>query len=217
MLLLRVQLIFQNISCYCLSTWRFQAKRTTNISKHLMLLFILSFSRSAVHSNYFKTSHVIVYRKSRKKWKLHIPYFKTSHVIVYRVLTAQENKEYKFQNISCYCLSLWFCRRYCTANISKHLMLLFIGGSHNHKFRIAIFQNISCYCLSKEKASRFIPPTIFQNISCYCLSKVDFQGYRRLANFKTSHVIVYRGITKKTSWLRAFQNISCYCLSKSQT
>ena len=59
-------------------------ERVTNISKHLMLLFIMCYI-SFLHQlqGYFKTSHVIVYRAIQRGFDNQAVNFKTSHVIVY--------------------------------------------------------------------------------------------------------------------------------------
>ena len=75
-----------------------------------------------------------------------------------------------FQNISCYCLSV-FVYLVCWWNdISKHLMLLFIGNIPSYAYQNFWFQNISCYCLSGKCGRYGSPYYVFQNISCYCLS-----------------------------------------------
>ena len=75
--------------------------------------------------------------------------------------------------------------------ISKHLMLLFIWeGTGNPAFGSS-----------------------FQNISCYCLSAVNRDLFHPQSHFKTSHVIVYPVLARKSIHNCAFQNISCYCLS----
>ena len=63
--------------------WITNIGRTTNISIHLMLLFIKGHS----------TGYALV------------SYFNTSHVTVYRVVGLFESKKRLFQYISCYCLS----------------------------------------------------------------------------------------------------------------
>ena len=79
---------FQNISCYCLSPVELCPEIVAQISKHLMLLFILIIRfLCRIDSN-----------------------FKTSHVIVYLTATTKELVAERFQNISCYCLSLSFPR-----------------------------------------------------------------------------------------------------------
>ena len=141
-----------------------------DISKHLMLLFISFGFLCNLGDNYFKTSHVIVYRKvggesqydqsiSKHLMLLFIkvpsfPHafhmnFKTSHVIVYQ------------RRIS---------RNVRPQIISKHLMLLFIG----YELRVRL------------------PLPEFQNISCYCLSQAANLIKLKITYFKTSHVIVYR-------------------------
>ena len=54
-------LLFQYISCYCLSLCPFYRQTDCVISIHLMLLFILGFLIAFVRDKYFNTSHVTVY------------------------------------------------------------------------------------------------------------------------------------------------------------
>ena len=122
----RTFLIFQNISCYCLSPVEdflvmtviyfktshvivyLQRIRTRHsyplISKHLMLLFILKDERDELKYMHFKTSYVIVYLNSAN----------------------HDSNNTEFQNILCYCLSSIFITSLIFLFISKHLMLLFI-------------------------------------------------------------------------------------------
>ena len=118
-----------------------------------------------------------------------------------------------FQNISCYCLSFFHCFFHSFIEISKHLMLLFIS---------AIDYSISWnYKISKHLMLLFITVRCgngtgrpeFQNISCYCLSAVNRDLFHPQSHFKTSHVIVYPVLARKSIHNCAFQNISCYCLS----
>ena len=98
-------LLFQNISCYCLSF------HSIHISKTLC---------------HFKTSHVIVY-----PWKMA---WKTAgndiskHLMLLFICNVAyvAGEGMGFQNISCYCLSTSLFVFLCTTHISKHLMLLFI-------------------------------------------------------------------------------------------
>ena len=98
-------LLFQYISCYCLSFYIHSESDPFLISIHLMLLFI------------FFCSSVISRPAS---------YFNTSHVTVYRRKGLNSFIVFAFQYISCYCLSFpaWTLSR--NAIISIHLMLLFI-------------------------------------------------------------------------------------------
>ena len=185
---------FQNISCYCLSVISQNARSNRIISKHLMLLFII---------------YTAVFRQLL--W-----HFKTSHVIVYLLMGVLHSGYIRFQNISCYCLSVLlsirlplhlyfktshvivyqisvFCKMFLRL-ISKHLMLLFIFARSFRTYLFPRFQNISCYCLS----------------TMYAVKKIC------IWNFKTSHVIVYLYYPYKFRSLEGFQNISCYCLSRTQ-
>ena len=108
-------------------------------------------------------------------------------------------------------------------DISKHLMLLFIGFSPTTVNDLFVFQNISCYCLSHLQfvvlliylnfktshvivyhagvAQYYTVQSGFQNISCYCLSSSPKEPILFKINFKTSHVIVYRIREVETLWI----------------
>ena len=97
------------------------------ISKHLMLLFIVfSVQFPAIQKN-----------------------FKTSHVIVYQELIEKEMKSTIFQNISCYCLSdpddYCWTDEMLFQNISCYCLSL---AEVEDWSELEPFQNISCYCLS---------------------------------------------------------------------
>ena len=118
------------------------------ISKHLMLLFIDGIDPEQIQKDHFKTSHVIVYPGILGNMQNESYDFKTSHVIVYLYELPTRSCKTIFQNISCYCLSLFarfqliillhfktshvivYPREYekcgTVHGISKHLMLLFI-------------------------------------------------------------------------------------------
>ena len=142
-------MIFQYISCYCLSGTAVFFIDTSSISIHLMLLFI------AVKNIKDRT-----YR-----WN-----FNTSHVTVYRFRRFRSFVRVWFQYISCYCLS--FRRAYLSAfgvyfNTSHVTVYLLLKTA---RIVSLTFQYISCYCLSEISIweSAFISE--FQYISCYCLS-----------------------------------------------
>ena len=161
------------------------------ISKHLMLLFIAAMSPFRWIIRYFKTSHVIVYPKSLIVCKFSIIISKHLMLLFinYRIYAYIYLTE--FQNISCYCLSIWTSNKELQNNISKHLMLLFITFrkiSTNNPFT---FQNISCYCLSEgiwkmRYCSRYFKTS---HVIVYLLTMLLSSFFLRY--FKTSHVIVY--------------------------
>ena len=147
-------------------------KGTCNvISIHLMLLFIRfiipppfltgDFNTSHVtvyqeillESQYqlsnFNTSHVTVYHRLSLSIIHFIKNFNTSHVTVYPIHFFMYRDNFKFQYISCYCLSI-------IANMNVESTLL--------------FQYISCYCLSAGGDDKGEVFELFQYISCYCLS-----------------------------------------------
>ena len=134
-----INIEFQYISCYCLSSSILLSISLTHISIHLMLLFIMSGPRLKFQLNFISIHLMLLFI-----------YIQPSQGILL----------YKFQYISCYCLSLWLVTVVSFVRISIHLMLLFIVGVHVHLLSFLIFQYISCYCLSYSvegtKAPRII-------------------------------------------------------------
>ena len=162
---------FQYISCYCLS-WRcLHLYGFPEISIHLMLLFI---------------------------WPGLLPSFWVT----------------QFQYISCYCLSRCSWRGLAESNISIHLMLLFIRF---FCWSYGVFKLISIHLMLlfiDTVEVSCVSISSFQYISCYCLSLPLPKLPYGLVNFNTSHVTVYLTRTKGQPMVLAFQYISCYCLSK---
>ena len=98
--------VFQNISCYCLTQFHVGRRDSDTISKHLMLLF-----------NLFV-----------RVWSFVFSVISKHLMLLFNMFRHKVNQNLrKFQNISCYCLTI---------------MQLFIFS------KIIIFQNISCYCLT---------------------------------------------------------------------
>ena len=143
-------ILFQNISCYCLTRWLFPGRCQTNefqnISCYCLTIvetdenekevvfqniscycLTLQLFRSARHTIISK--HLMLLFNSLKPWTVSLAS--------------------TFQNISCYCLTIF---------------------PTFHRSTLYIFQNISCYCLTKENIHCFSNQIIFQNISCYCLT-----------------------------------------------
>ena len=58
----RLVMLFQYISCYCLSALTSSLQKAHHISIHLMLLFIGNLSSYSSRLSNFNTSHVTVYR-----------------------------------------------------------------------------------------------------------------------------------------------------------
>ena len=99
--------IFQNISCYCLSV-DIESTETADTIFQNISCYCLSFFISIryVKSLDFKTSHVIVYLLPAAQEIAEYWDFKTSHVIVYQERSLCHLQiPILFQNISCYCLS----------------------------------------------------------------------------------------------------------------
>ena len=148
-----------------------RGKRHRNtISIHLMLQFILnSIFLLPYHSDYFNTSHVVVY-PLRLLLVLSIQlYFNTSHVVVYRFPFSYLITPYPFQYISCCSLSSLTAVFSVFVVISIHLMLQFI-----------IVQSCTTrnlYLISIHLMLQFILINMHQS--------------RCNGNFNTSHVVVY--------------------------
>ena len=101
----RVQIIFQYISCYCLSLNTSSVLIPFLISIHLMLLFIIEPLLRMCMYMYFNTSHVTVYLRNNMCSRIKNSDFNTSHVTVYHEDLDGTIALYQFQYISCYCLS----------------------------------------------------------------------------------------------------------------
>ncbi len=112
----------------------------------------------------------------------------------------------KFQNISCYCLTL------------PHKLW---------KYYILLFQNISCYCLTIQTEPKKKEVTEFQNISCYCLTDLLYYQKHKKDRFQNiscycltnDFTSFFNGLFKKTTILCTFPLFfpsapSIYCFSK---
>ena len=164
------KLVFQYISCYCLSHERRRILCLYIISIHLMLLFI-----------------------DISRWCTQIRlYFNTSHVTVYLNSAILFSNSLLFQYISCYCLSVQKMLELCWIRISIHLMLLFIGTGMARKRIIENNFNTSHVTVYRDQNCNSRCGWIFQYISCYCLSKHTPEREQVQRNFNTSHVTVYQ-------------------------
>ena len=136
-----------NVDIYTCRTWYKHFR--TSISKHLMLLFNRNDRR-------------------RKCFLIRI----SKHLML--LFNSKEletvEKMVTFQNISCYCLTVYLEYFLCWNTISKHLMLLFNCTLVSACDRCLRFQNISCYCLTSRHTGLSVSILRFQNISCYCLT-----------------------------------------------
>ena len=142
-------LLFQNISCYCLSCKASAKAMILDISKHLMLLFI-QYRKVAEHEYFIISKHLML--------------------LFIELMRMKNENPNLFQNISCYCLSLLHDPKYgCVHHFKTSHVIVYqveIRGNVGH----VLFQNISCYCLSISQPSEVRAVILFQNISCYCLS-----------------------------------------------
>ena len=126
----RVQIIFQYISCYCLSLNTSSVLIPFLISIHLMLLF-MGFAL-------YESGNTMVFQ--------YISCYCLSQPPICILLCKSS-----FQYISCYCLSTHHLSIHNRNRISIHLMLLFINCYIVNCLLCSIFQYISCYCLSQKK------------------------------------------------------------------
>ena len=168
-----------------------EARNGTQISKHLMLLFIKLKKLYELYATKFQNISCYCLSFLPRIQTFDLRDFKTSHVIVYLLSVCSFDRKYF---------------------ISKHLMLLFIKYNEYSVMGANKFQNISCYCLSGQfrKISRY--DFISKHLMLLFID-ILFLLLATSFYFKTSHVIVYPpGQTDGMRW-KIFQNISCYCLS----
>ena len=201
----RVQIIFQYISCYCLSLNTSSVLIPFLISIHLMLLFILLPVCSLLC-----ISRISI------------------HLMLLFICKGWENARgcKIFQYISCYCLSekvaTLLLRKQC---ISIHLMLLFIMLLF--AYRCASGQNFNTSHVTVYRNQPLFSVTVYP-----CSAKTSLPD---LYHFNTSHVTVYllhppnnpyplsisihlmllfiSSTNITVGKLIIFQYISCYCLS----
>ena len=120
-------------------------------------------------------------------------YFNTSHVTVYLLAVMIREKYLNYFN---------------TSHVTVYPVSVGFASLVNK------FQYISCYCLSQERKKGVFKDYEFQYISCYCLSNYHCHFSKIQQYFNTSHVTVYRFVTKNLWVNLVFQYISCYCLSQ---
>ena len=100
-------LIFQNISCYCLS-FCYSVHNIRTITFQNISCYCLSLDREkeSIKREHFKTSHVIVYQS--KEMSRHGCITISKHLMLLFICASllYVLRTLVFQNISCYCLSL---------------------------------------------------------------------------------------------------------------
>ena len=97
---------FQYISCYSLSSIHLSTTLISEVSIHLMLLFINNRNIMECKEICFNTSHVTLYRTWKNSKGGSLQSFNTSHVTLYHVLSSHVLLRKGFQYISCYSLSI---------------------------------------------------------------------------------------------------------------
>ena len=118
---------------YCFNTshvtlyqiWESSCNRNTNVSIHLMLLFISAHQRQSLKLRVSIHLMLLFIHMSTYNGKS-LECFNTSHVTLYRRLRVEYSYDNKFQYISCYSLSRLADSMIYVSDVSIHLMLLFI-------------------------------------------------------------------------------------------
>ena len=114
--------MFQYISCYSLSSIHLTTTLISEVSIHLMLLFINNRNIMECKEICFNTSHVTLYHENGKTIRGTGHSFNTSHVTLYRFLASFISRLNTFQYISCYSLS--------TCRFTLYQMALSFNTSH---------------------------------------------------------------------------------------
>ena len=184
--------LFQYISCYSLSktdflrlSWdisfntshvtlypreRTDLWKRSNVSIHLMLLFIRKSVYLRCFSGCFNTSHVTLYHVDLGSGIICI-------------------------NVSIHLMLLFIIN----GSVQRYLLIYSFNTSHvtlylipKQKKLVALkFQYISCYSLSKPFGQRKNALALFQYISCYSSSKTRRTDFSCYPSFNTSHVTLY--------------------------
>ena len=171
---LKNPLIFQYISCYCLSqfsSWENWSR--IPISIHLMLLFIRESIIWYLSALVISIHLMLLFIISDFTFNLSYFHFNTSHVTVYPY-----SQRYQIS----------------ASAISIHLMLLFISVALAWMLTKSNF-NTSHVTVYRYKPVLYIDMPTFQYISCYCLSEVATKMINSKMHFNTSHVTVYHFYT----------------------
>ena len=141
-------LIFQYISCYCLSTHHLSIHNRNRISIHLMLLFINCYIVNCLLCSIFQ--YISCYCLSLNTSSVLIPFLISIHLMLLFIL-------------------LPVCSLLCMSRISIHLMLLFIEfGRFLNKLSDHFNTSHVTVYLPKDETEEI--DVWFQYISCYCLS-----------------------------------------------
>ena len=188
--------MFQYISCYSLSNRCFKDCPKTQVSMHLMLLFI--YCRTSLLGNIKSFQYISCYSLSEQGERTASVRcrFNTSHVTLYRNPYFLRIKHTKFQYISCYSLSVLRNRTLSTAGSFQYIScysLSFIrclfsithmsfNTSHVTLYPESCHKHDSYICVSIHLMLLFIYKIpmvadirdLFQYISCYSLSQTFF-------------------------------------------
>ena len=99
-------MLFQNISCYCLTCRYWKYKKLFSISKHLMLLFNFIYTSLIFLKNKFQNISCYCLTITKNCINLVKELFQniSCYCLTHRKIT--DHWLWEFQNISCYCLTL---------------------------------------------------------------------------------------------------------------
>ena len=148
----RMEVQFQNIVCYCLSSaHEYWSAINTNFKTSYVTVYHRIPSPQGLTGMHFKTSYVTVYRYSSFIACFHASNFKTSYVTVYLALVVlwfRQNWNFKTSYVTVYLgvPPVQFRRRY----YFKTSYVTVYPTSSISLFWILLFQNIVCYCLSRS-------------------------------------------------------------------
>ena len=162
--------LFQYISCYCLSASTASASTiSSNFTTSHVTVYQWYYDSRLFTFIDFNTSHVTVYPELIQKWTM----LKCISIHLMLLFIGLFNLATKgcdsFQYISCYCLSY--------TNHCFRLVHIHFNTSH-----VTVYLS-DCCCTTQR--------SIFQYISCYCLSVGFRKEWGGSINFNTSHVTVY--------------------------
>ena len=96
---------FQNISCYCLSMKAWRPALEFIVFQNISSYCLSCYCRSVCRFIYISKHLMLLFIPIETELACIVRDFKTSHVIVYPNRFIATGVRWEFQNISCYCLS----------------------------------------------------------------------------------------------------------------
>ena len=167
----RVNLSFQYITCYSLSSCKTDCGGTFPVSIHHMLLFIGRMNGHEQEESFVSIHHMLLFIRFTCTLNRIRAGFNTSHVTLYPEQPLLPIMKNKFQYITCYSLSWLLCISF---NCSLKFQYITCYSLSTYKMPLETFRkgfNTSHVTLYLSSAgvhgARWIP---FQYITCYSLS-----------------------------------------------